>query len=432
MEMYKKGYDKHTNQIFIEKTGAGGKIVVALAEGNFIRKIQQHIKTDLKNFKVNIDEAIGGVLRYFILKNSKIVRNKIVFGTFQNAYTCNAKYIAEKIIEDRLNYEIVFIVDDIFLINNDEYDVPNRIKFVKRNSLESFLELASAHFWVDNALNCIWKKIPKKKGQIYLNTWHGSLGIKRLNGDKHWRRIAKRGNSAIDYFITDSKFEEDVFQKSFWPDVKCLKYGHPRNDIFIDPDKINKAKSKVYSLYGLEEHVKTVLYAPTFRDNKSDVSAINVDYAGMKAALEKKFGGEWVVIAKLHFHNATNNRTKDLFCKEDVIDASTYPDIQELMAAADIGITDYSSWIFDFLLTKKPAFIYARDIEKYRNSRGFYYSLDETPFSIAESNKKLQENILRFESAVYLEQVESFLAGKQCYETGNACEQVVKFICDHT
>ena len=50
MEMYKKGYDKHTNQIFIEKTGAGGKIVVALAEGNFIRKIQQHIKTDLKNF----------------------------------------------------------------------------------------------------------------------------------------------------------------------------------------------------------------------------------------------------------------------------------------------------------------------------------------------------------------------------------------------
>ena len=69
---------------------------------------------------------------YFILKNSKIVRNKIVFGTFQNAYTCNAKYIAEKIIEDRLNYEIVFIVDDIFLINNDEYDVPNRIKICKK------------------------------------------------------------------------------------------------------------------------------------------------------------------------------------------------------------------------------------------------------------------------------------------------------------
>ena len=171
MEMYKKGYDKHTNQIFIEKTGAGGKIVVALAEGNFIRKIQQHIKTDLKNFKVNIDEAIGGVLRYFILKNSKIVRNKIVFGTFQNAYTCNAKYIAEKIIEDRLNYEIVFIVDDIFLINNDEYDDSNRIKFVKRNSLESFLELASAHFWVDNALNCIWKRSQRKRGRSTLT--HG-------------------------------------------------------------------------------------------------------------------------------------------------------------------------------------------------------------------------------------------------------------------
>ena len=40
-------------------------------------------------------------------------------------------------------------------------------------------------------------------------------------------------------------------------------------------------------------------------------------------------------------------------------------DVQELLAAADVMISDYSSCIFDYLLAKKPAFIYATDIDEY-------------------------------------------------------------------
>ena len=116
--------------------------------------------------------------------------------------------------------------------------------------------------------------------------------------------------------------------------------------------------------------------------------------------------------------------------KNIVVDASQYNDMQELMAAMDIGITDYSSWIFDYIFTGRPAFIYARDIEKYVNSRGFYYSLTETPFSIANDDKSLNENIMNYSADDYAMRVEKFLKEKGCYEKGNASSSVVQFMMD--
>ena len=43
------------------------------------------------------------------------------------------------------------------------------------------------------------------------------------------------------------------------------------------------------------------------------------------------------------------------------------------MLIADVGITDYSSWICDYLLTKKTGFIFATDMQNYNTERGFYY-----------------------------------------------------------
>ena len=57
-----------------------------------------------------------------------------------------------------------------------------------------------------------------------------------------------------------------------------------------------------------------------------------------------------------------------------------YSDIQELMVSSDALITDYSSCIYDFMLSRKPGFIYATDADKYNNGRGLYYSLTSTPF----------------------------------------------------
>lgn len=427
--MFIEEYDEKKQQIRLAKTTKCTVLLTALSEGNFLRKAWDGLKSVVWRGYCEIDEIIGTIVRYVLLKKCEVVNNRIVFGTFQNAYACNEKYIAEKIIEKGLDYELIFIVSKDVYDHKDDYEIPSQIRLVKRNTLESFLMLASAHVWIDNALNCIWKDIPKKKEQIYLNTWHGSLGIKKLDGGIKWRKIAKKGNKVIDYFITDSVFEENVFRESFWKDVPHLKFGHARNDIFFDNVKMEALRKKVYDYYELSYDKKTVMYAPTFRDDKSDVSAIQMDFERLKKSLEERFGGEWVVISRLHFHNAKNKKTKNTFNNVDnIIDASKYPDMQELMAAVDVGITDYSSWIFDYLFTGRPAFIYAADIEKYVNSRGFYYSLNETPFLIADSDEALSKNIAAFDEAVFNEKVKRFMDDKQCYEKGIACESIIDFL----
>ena len=110
---------------------------------------------------------------------------------------------------------------------------------------------------------------------------------------------------------------------------------------------------------------------------------------------------------------------------ENVIDVTGHADMQELISMADIAITDYSSWIYDFVLQRRPGFIFATDIELYNNERGFCYPLEQTPFAIATNNEQLIENILAFDEKEYLPKVEAFLEDKGCMEDGHASERCV-------
>lgn len=113
---------------------------------------------------------------------------------------------------------------------------------------------------------------------------------------------------------------------------------------------------------------------------------------------------------------------------DSVIDVTDYPDIQELLAVADVVITDYSSAIFDFMLTEKPGFLLAEDYENYKDMRGLYYPLEETPFPLARSEEELLENIAGFDEDAYKEKVRQFLHRKGTREDGNAAKRVVGLI----
>ena len=102
--------------------------------------------------------------------------------------------------------------------------------------------------------------------------------------------------------------------------------------------------------------------------------------------------------------------------------------MQELLVAAEVGITDYSSWAYDYVITKKPLFIYATDIEKYDGTRGFYYSLETTPFPICRNNEELHDNVVSFDQGQYLNKCDAFLEEKGCAETGEAAVKIVEFI----
>ena len=368
-----------------------------------------------------LDKLIGYVMRNIVYRKGEIQNNKIFVMTYDNSFTCNPKYIVEELLRRNLPVDIVWVVDKKTM--NSYF--PQRVRKVMHGSYEMFEEQASAKIWIDNALNCVWFEMPKKKKQIYFNTWHGSMGIKRLNGNKTWLWHARNCNKKTDFCITNSTFEENVFHDTFWPDVTYLRFGHARNDIlFADGKKKDMIDRKVRKFYNVPDDAQICMYAPTFRDNGTDVKSV-LDYEMLHRALKQRFGGEWYILVRAHFKNRSKDSAVSISDNYWMLDGSLYSDMQELMVAVNIGITDYSSWAYDYVLTHKPLFIFAPDIADYDQMRGFYYPIESTPFSIGYDNNQLIEKIVKYDEGIYNHKIEEFLKGKGCYEEGNAAKKVV-------
>lgn len=233
-------------------------------------------------------------------------------------------------------------------------------------------------------------------------------------------------DESVDFVMSNSNFDDMMFSDFFF-NCKIQKLGHPRCDVFfLEEDKKRRIHERVYSVLGIPNDVKIVAYMPTFRDT-GRVDCYNVDFESLTKALEAKFGGKWVIVVKVH-PKIKRFSEKIFNFSENVVNVSGYPDAQELLSVVDVCITDYSSCIFDFTLTRRPGFIFATDIEMYNNERGFYYPLESTPFPIATTNEELASNILNFDEKKYTCDVEAFLKENGCIEDGHSSERVVDLI----
>lgn len=397
------------------------KFVKYACEGKLIRKAIAYI-----------DRHFCSFIRKITMRRQKIQNNKIVFMTYNNGYICNPKYIAEEIIRRNLDWELVWITPR----KGAEVYLPEPIQCVRRESFEAYMQMATAKVWIDNAVNFFWIPVAKKKGQYLFETWHGSMGLKRIDKDsvlnKRWVKSAKKYIKNTDFCISNSKFEDEVFRTTYWPNTELLHYGHPRNDIlFLDrqSDRYCEIREKVAEFFAergvsLKADDHYVLYAPTWRDD-GRTDCFNVDFKRLLFALEEKYGGTWKVLLRLHFHDRMNSIAIDRTLRDRVIPATEYPDMQELMLVSDIGISDYSSWVCDFVLTRRPVFIYATDLESYNTERGLYYKLETTPFPIATNNDELIQNVQEFDAEKYDQGCTEFLKDKGCFEDGHASERVV-------
>lgn len=369
------------------------------------------------------------------IKQDKIVINN--FGGL-NLYGCHSKYIIEEIGKRQLPYEIVWLLKDID--KTDTSSFPPQVRLVEYRSEEAIKELAEAKLVVTNAAitDFIKRGWRKKEKQYCIQTWHGSLGIKRVRNDIKNRYDPTEGTvltlaeveaQYIDMLISNSTFEDELY-RSMWHknDDAIMKVGHPRNDIFFEGEETYaRIKQKVGETYGVTGK-KIVLYVPTFRDDFSlDCYALDVDR--LLDALGKRFGGEFVLLVRMH--PLLKGKDKDLFRSAgQVINTTEYPDIQELLVASDVVITDYSSCIFDYMLGRRPGFVFATDLEKYNTERGFYYPIEETPFPIAENNQQMIDNILSFDDERYQKEIDRFLVDRGCVERGDATMRVVDLIED--
>lgn len=389
------------------------KVIKSIKDGTFFKKVNKKIRSI--HYK-----------RLTKKSNIKLVNNQVMFITFQGDYTCNSKAICDYILKNKLDYKIIWVIRSEK--ENDIKQFPHGIKVVSRDSNEFYYEYERSKFIFDNSTNFAYMNLFKREGQIVIQTWHGSMGFKRIDpssvSDKDWLEKAISSANADDYIITNSKFEENVFRGSYWPKTEFLKVGHPRNDILFNKNNefLNYDK-KIRKMYNIKKDTKICLYAPTFR-NSDSISCYDLDYNRLHEALVKRFSGDWVILVRYHFRLKNTKVPKKY--ENTVINVTNYPDMQELLCVTDFGITDYSSWICDYVITKRPGFLYTTDIEKYIDTeRGFYHTLDYYPFPICKNNDELYNKIINFDDKKYLKDVNSFLRKVNCYEKGDASKKVV-------
>jgi CDP-glycerol glycerophosphotransferase len=100
--------------------------------------------------------------------------------------------------------------------------------------------------------------------------------------------------------------------------------------------------------------------------------------------------------------------------------------------AADLLITDYSSVMFDYVVTGKPVVLLAPDLEQYRDQiRGFYLDLEEiAPGPICRTNEELSEVLSRLGETVeaYSDRYQDFTTRFVSRDDGAAAARVVDVI----
>ena len=412
------------------------KIRRATIEGKLFEKIYLKIKRRVVDcFNGKNRKKLFKKIDTFIAKRSirkmaageKVENDKILLMATRGGYNCNPRAIADEIIRQKLPWKLVWVARAENYKRLDQF--PKQLQLVKRGSYDFYREAARAKVWIDNSVSLSYLNTWKKPEQVLIETWHGSLGIKRLetSTDKMWIKKATESGKRTDYCISNSTFETDLFRSTFWKDTEILEYGHARNDILLTEDakRAKNVADRARRECGVPPENKVALYAPTYRDGNG-FSQYALDYEAVREALAERFGGEWTILVRFHFNLRKLIKKKKIIFPEFVIDVTDYPDIQDLMLITDAAFTDYSSWICDYMLTRKPGFLFALDYRQYYTERGFYYPLETMPFPLAMNNYDLVDNILTFDEAGYREKCDAFIADKGCVEDGHAAERVVE------
>ena len=96
-----------------------------------------------------------------------------------------------------------------------------------------------------------------------------------------------------------------------------------------------------------------------------------------------------------------------------------------LLVASDVIISDYSGCAFDYLVLKRPGFLYAEDYEEIKKVKDYYFTLEELPFSLAQSNDALIHNIETFDEAEYDKKCAAYVQRIQFFDDGHASEAAV-------
>lgn len=311
---------------------------------------------------------------------------------------------------------------------------PKDARLVRRWSWRYLWALARAEYWVDN--QGFPQHLDKPSGTTYLQTWHGSA-YKRMGFDETRVRLQnapqrERLQQAVrrfDHFLVRSEHDVATLARAYrLPEESLLRTGYPRNDALVaarvrDETEGRLPRPPLAAELGLSDHRTVVLYAPTFRGGpgRRRRQRLLLD----AARFAERFGDTCTLLVRAHYLEAASLPA----CPPGtVVDVSRHHDVSELLALADVLVTDYSSIMFDYALLDRPIVLFAPDLDAYAAERGSYFDLREkAPGPVTTTEEELFGVLARLKSADagYQEARAAFAAEFGAFDRGDAARAVV-------
>lgn len=309
--------------------------------------------------------------------------------------------------------------------------------FTKPKTLINFFlrkpfELARAEIILMDNVFLPYAYLRRRRGTKVIQLWHGTGTIKKFGQDANTGKLKlleKRANSNITHLIVNSPAMKRLYAGAFGvSDTNVYALGLPKSDEFfrrlkeIEIFKKNPYKEYIYQKYGIPADKKLILYAPTFRDNKEQ----NPRLIELLDELGQKLPEDYCLGLRLHPHIAHSFDKQKL--GKNICQLSFEKDVNTVLMATDLLITDYSSIIFEYCLLKRPMIFYAYDYEEFSDQgRGFYYPYEAfVPGPVAYGCEEVL-NILQ-EKKFEQNKIEEFISMHYAYTDGNATDRLIKLI----
>ena len=340
---------------------------------------------------------------------------KAVFASFEKSYSDSPRAIAEELARRGAPIRRQWLLPE-------GAPAPDGTERIVPGTEEARRALSEADYIVSNTY--LLQRFEKKPGAVYLQTWHGTT-LKRIGHDIDIPRFileyevtSEDDVRRWDWLISPNEFSNPILEQVY-PTVPLLKTGYPRTDQLASPHA-GEIRERVRRELGLRPEQRAVLYAPTFRDDDIDLR-----FAISPNALREAVDPRTVFLARSHAMTPVEESGEGW---EGWKDVTLYPDIADLHLAADVLLTDYSSCMFDFAVTRKPMLFYTYDIEHYKAHRGFCFDFEqESPGPLLRTPEEVVAALANLDSltAEYASRYESFRRRFCHWDDGHAAERVV-------
>lgn len=356
--------------------------------------VDSQYRYDLKHAGVNLrrelllfigsplnEREIGTYSQLNLRRNYRVVESPIINGVLFQCYrgetaSDNQLAVHQELVKQGTNLALYWGVA------NSNVDVPSGGIPVIIGS-KKWYEVLSGVTHLCNNID-FDRFFVKRAHQRFLQTFHGhpfkamGIGFWEDKGFNTWEVESEvsRRNTAWDSIVLPNEESVRYYEEQYGFEGEYLVTGYPRNDAIVNGTSA-EAKAKLADVYEIGLEKKLLLYAPTWRETSATgawsatmFSELDIDM------LAEALGDEYVLLIRGHNYNLREqSRVKR---SASVVDVTDYPEINDLILAADVSLLDYSSLRFDWAITKKPMLFFVPDKNEYLAVRPGLFPYDES------------------------------------------------------